>query len=120
MVTIPDAEMADRIGNHLLPEAEPRAERKAAVIMCHCRHCGLWRLNRRRQLCFECYANREIRDRYPSTSIHARRGAGIGRHGSLPTKPTEALPKSEQKIRVMIGRAMRGESLFHPNDGHEQ
>jgi hypothetical protein len=39
------------------------------------------------------------------------------RSGSLPAQPTEALPGTEQKIRVMIERAGRREALFHPMDG---
>jgi hypothetical protein len=37
--------------------------------------------------------------------------------GRLPEQPTEALPGTEQKIRVMIERASRREQLFHPLDG---
>lgn len=36
---------------------------------------------------------------------------------SLPNEPTDALPGSEEKIRVMIERASRREPLFHPQDG---
>lgn len=36
---------------------------------------------------------------------------------SLPGEPTDALPGSEQKIRVMTERAARREQLFHPQDG---
>ena len=32
-------------------------------------------------------------------------------------EPTDALPGSEVKIRIMIERAARGEPLFHPQDG---
>lgn len=35
----------------------------------------------------------------------------------LPGEPTDALPGSEKKIRVMIERADRREQLFHPEDG---
>lgn len=38
---------------------------------------------------------------------------------SLPNEPTDALPGSEEKIRVMIERASRREPLFHPQDGPE-
>jgi hypothetical protein len=34
-----------------------------------------------------------------------------------PGEPTPALPGSERKIRVMIERALRRESLFHRRDG---
>lgn len=36
---------------------------------------------------------------------------------SMPGEPTDALPGSEQKIRVLIERAARREQLFHPDDG---
>src|SRR5262245_2810000 len=35
----------------------------------------------------------------------------------LPGEPTEAVPGSEKKIRVMMERANRREQLFHPSDG---
>jgi hypothetical protein len=44
----------------------------------------------------------------------------VRRAGALPEAPTEALPGSEQKIRVMIERASRREQLFHPLDGIAQ
>jgi hypothetical protein len=34
-----------------------------------------------------------------------------------PGEPTPATPGSERKIRAMIERALRRESLFHPRDG---
>jgi hypothetical protein len=39
------------------------------------------------------------------------------RTGTLPVTPTEALPGTEEKIRVMILRAARRQQLFHPMDG---
>jgi hypothetical protein len=36
---------------------------------------------------------------------------------SVPGIPSDALPGSELKIRVMMERAARRESLFHPLDG---
>lgn len=39
------------------------------------------------------------------------------RTGTLPRDPTQALPGTEEKVRVMIGRAARREQLFHPLDG---
>jgi hypothetical protein len=36
---------------------------------------------------------------------------------SLPGEPTDALPGSDQKIRIMAERALRREQLFHPLDG---
>ena len=34
----------------------------------------------------------------------------------LPEKPTKALPKSEQKLKVFQMRLELGQSLFHPDD----
>ena len=34
----------------------------------------------------------------------------------LPKNPTVHLPGTEEKVRVMVGRARRGEVLFHPGD----
>lgn len=36
---------------------------------------------------------------------------------SLPGEPTDALPGSEIKIRILTERAARREQLFHPLDG---
>jgi hypothetical protein len=41
----------------------------------------------------------------------------LSRAGALPKEPTDALPGTEQKIRVMVERAARREQLFHPLDG---
>jgi hypothetical protein len=46
----------------------------------------------------------------PPEPIHSKRGA-------LPKEPTDALPGTERKIRVMMERAARREQLFHPLDG---
>ena len=35
---------------------------------------------------------------------------------SLPGQPTDALPGTEEKIRILTERASRGEALFHPKD----
>jgi hypothetical protein len=35
----------------------------------------------------------------------------------LPGQPTDALPGTERKIRILIERAQRKEPLFHPLDG---
>jgi hypothetical protein len=38
----------------------------------------------------------------------------------LPAEPTDALPGSEEKIRVLAQRAERGEQLWHPLDRRGQ
>jgi hypothetical protein len=39
---------------------------------------------------------------------------------SRPGEPTNALPGSERKIRIMTERAARREALFHPRDGFKK
>ncbi len=39
------------------------------------------------------------------------------RLGASPEAPTDALPGSEEKIRIMTQRAERRQKLFHPLDG---
>jgi hypothetical protein len=54
---------------------------------------------------------------YPSTSKFARRGVGdFNGRTARPADPTEAAPGSEDKIRVLMERASRGQSLWHPDD----
>ena len=40
--------------------------------------------------------------------------------GTLPGEPTDALPGTEKKIRIMTERVTRHEQLFHPKDGLRQ
>jgi hypothetical protein len=83
-----------------------------------CRHCDRGRRCGSRRLCWHCYELPAIRDLYPPTHECARRGVGNGnRNACLPAEPTSALPGSEEKVLVMIERAERRESLFHPRDG---
>lgn len=82
-----------------------------------CRHCRKARVNRPRGLCWSCYYRPGVRDRYPSTSKYARRGAGVGvGPAPLPARPTSALPGSAEKIRVLAERAQLGQQLWHPDD----
>jgi hypothetical protein len=58
-----------------------------------------------------------VRDLYPSTSKFIGRGRPdfYGR-GPIPDQPTNAQPGREAKILVLIERAQRGQSLWHPKD----
>jgi hypothetical protein len=38
------------------------------------------------------------------------------RSGAMPQEPTTAAPGSEAKVQVLMERASRRETLFHPND----
>ena len=84
-----------------------------------CRHCGdpNRRVNRPRGLCWVCYYAPGVRERY---------GPVAGFVGSLTTKdyvgtrpmpePTQARPQTPEKLAVLMERAERGESLWHPQD----
>lgn len=82
-----------------------------------CQHCRKCNVNRPRGLCWSCYYKPGIRDQYPSTSKYARRGVG-NFCGSAPTPglPTEAIPGSEEKIAILMDRALNRQSLWHPDD----
>lgn len=97
-----------------------------------CLHCGKRAVNRPRGLCWPCYYDPEIRYLYPayrgrndddddSDSSYDRKFAEqLRAHQNLrhplPAEFTRELPGSEAKIRVLEGRAARGESLWHPDD----
>jgi hypothetical protein len=82
-----------------------------------CRHCHKANSSRPRGLCWACYYTPRIRDHYPSTSKFARRGVGnFNSDAPLADYPTEAIPGSEAKIRILIERAHSMKSLFHPLD----
>jgi hypothetical protein len=82
-----------------------------------CRHCAQRSATRSRRLCWACFSNPEVRRLYPITSPFARRGVRdfFGRP-PLPDQPTDAQPGSEEKILVLMERAQRGQSLWHPKD----
>jgi hypothetical protein len=58
-----------------------------------------------------------VRDLYPPTSKYARRGIEdrVGRV-PLPRTPTSAAPGSEEKVLVLMERARKRQSLWHPAD----
>lgn len=82
-----------------------------------CRHCGANPVNRPRGLCWKCFYAPGVRELYPSTSKHARRGVGNGNAaGVAPADPCPHPPGSAARERTLSDRAARGESLFHPLD----
>jgi hypothetical protein len=82
-----------------------------------CRHCEVSRASRPRGLCWRCYYTPAVRDLYPSTSKYARQGVGnFSGNTPLPALPTDAVPGSEEKVRVLMLRAEKGVSLWHPDD----
>ncbi len=82
-----------------------------------CRHCGRVPSNRPRGLCWSCYYRPGVREQYPSTSKFARRGLDdFNGRVPLPEAPTGAAPGSADKVLVLMERACRGQTLFHPAD----
>lgn len=81
-----------------------------------CRHCNEHPVSRPRGLCWTCYYNPTVRDRYPLADHcvcgpHARSGGSM----KLP-EPTDARPGSEDKIAILAERVRLGMALFHPDD----
>ena len=82
-----------------------------------CRHCQKTKANRPRGLCWSCYYKPGVRELFPSTSKFARRGvANFCGTAPIPEAPTDAVPGSDEKIRVLMERAARKRSLWHPAD----
>ena len=82
-----------------------------------CRHCRVGRISRPRGLCWHCYYSVGVRECYPSTSKYSRRGVGnFCGAAPLPLLATDALPGSAAKIEVLMKRAERHQTLWHPDD----
>ena len=83
-----------------------------------CRHCRERKRLYSRGLCHGCFFSPAVRMLHPPASKFGYRGVGARTPpgAPLPAEPTTALPRSEEKIVVMEGRAERGEQLFHPLD----
>lgn len=82
-----------------------------------CRHCSKSKVNRPRGLCWSCYYNPGVKEMYPSTSKFAHRGTGnFTGIVAEPVAATEALPGTEEKIRILAARVARRESLWHRDD----
>ena len=82
-----------------------------------CRHCQKGNASRPRRLCWICYEAPGVRALYPPTSKYAQRGvANFNGAAPLPPFPTSALPGSPEKIAVLMDRAEKRLSLWHPDD----
>ncbi len=81
-----------------------------------CSHCGVAANHAGRGLCKRCYNNRSVRVRYPCTLEIANTNQAPA---TLP-EPTDALPGTPEKVRVLARRMQLGQQLYHPLDnlGH--
>lgn len=78
----------------------------------NCRHCGKRTRHDHRRLCPTCYADPRIESQYPS-----QQRFGLGNDAAVfEPMPTDAGPRSEEKITVMRRRLERRENLWHPMD----
>ena len=83
----------------------------------HCSHCRQPRLSKSRNLCSTCYYTPEVREQYPVTTKHGRRGPGnFYAQTPAPLLPTTAAPGTNAKQSVFEERAGLNQSLFHPYD----
>lgn len=83
--------------------------------LCVC--CRMRPASRPRGLCWGCYNRPGVREACSPASKYGNRGIGNGNcRGKLPDAPTNAVPGSEAKLRVLEERAARGERLDHPDD----
>lgn len=76
-----------------------------------CVHCGVMG-TRPRGLCWRCHNQPEVRKLYRAATDNGVPYTGGSRRG----EPTNALPGTEEKIRVLEERAAKGLALFHPQD----
>lgn len=79
-----------------------------------CRHCNRPRTgNRPRGLCWTCYYTPSVRDHYPPRADRVP-----VKNPSPPALADGVLlrPGSEEKIEYLGRKAVRGESLFHPDE----
>lgn len=69
-------------------------------------------------ICRLCHSVLEVRIQYlPSAKpVKEVKGPGRSRIRRKEPVPTSALPGTEEKVRILIERAMRDEELWHPDD----
>ena len=94
------------------PTQEDGASRRAP-----CRHCGASRVLHRRGLCYACYFTPAIRKKYGPVSPMGNKALGFDTARQLlPPEPTDAIPGSEAKIRVLEARFAARLQMHHPDD----
>jgi hypothetical protein len=80
-----------------------------------CRNCERRSGVDRRALCRYCYADRDVRRRFPPSTTVAGKKEEWTPLGPLPP-PCVAVPGSEEKIQILMERFENREQLFHPLD----
>lgn len=78
-----------------------------------CIHCRRRAASRPRLLCGPCYHNMRIRNKYPTLGKYTQ---DTNAQSQYARRPTDAIPGSEAKIRIMMDRVDNGLSAFHPFD----
>lgn len=85
-----------------------------------CVHCGGTRnVSRPRGLCWNCYYTPGVKDKYPPVSKFATYGEGAYTTKNQVSKepvPTDTLPGTEERFKVLEERARNGQALKHPRD----
>jgi hypothetical protein len=119
----------DPVPPELIPEV-PSFLRRLQIYVCSametalvslrqrpaCQRCGHRPSWRPRGLCWVCYRRLGIRELYPSTSQHGRRGPGnFNGTGTVPIA-TDALPGTPAKVRILMERVANRHRLWHADD----
>lgn len=95
-----------------------------------CVHCKERKASQQRNLCNVCCRVPEVRTQYPYRNIETWDGGGgdfrsqaalqalaaLESSVALPDRPTNAIPGSRAKMKVMAERLALKQSLFHPKD----
>jgi hypothetical protein len=83
-----------------------------------CKHCRNLSASRPRGLCWGCYYNPGVKELYPSKSKFAIQGLGMMNKNAapLPPFPTDALPGTVEKLKVIQRRLLLNQCLWHPDD----
>ena len=82
-----------------------------------CLHCHNRPVSRPRGLCWTCYYQPGVRDRYSPIGKFGRRGIlDFNGSGAPAAMPTPALPGSAAKVAVLARRAQLRQCLWHPLD----
>lgn len=84
----------------------------------HCRHCDRHCRHHARGLCRGCFDRREVRKLYRVLKGRAGSCKPYDPEGEMPAagEATEALPGTDEKLRVLAERLAAGVGLHHPAD----